>query len=276
MPLKGEILDTLRVTPGEPARLSTRETGDTLGLVGKTETKEWLAEHGTELATLQSRLWAERTRSVLVVLQGMDGAGKDGTIKHVISGLNPSAVKIAAFSAPSTLELSHDFLWRIHAACPPRGQIGVFNRSHYEDIVTAPVKELVDEKTAKKRIAHINDFEQMLVDEGTSVLKVFLHISQDEQAERLRSRILDPEKSWKFDRSDFEARSRWDAYAAAYERALTATSTPHAPWHVVPADRKWVRNAAVAGLLHRELVRLDPQTPPPRPELAELQSILGV
>jgi PPK2 family polyphosphate:nucleotide phosphotransferase len=276
MPLKSEVLDTLRVDPGEPAKLPKRSTRDTLGLAGKTETKEWLDEHGTELATLQGRLWAERTRAVLVVLQGMDSSGKDGTIKHVMSGLNPSAVRIAAFGAPSSRERSHDYLWRVHVVCPPRGYIGVFNRSHYEDIVTAPVEKLVDARTAKKRISHINDFERMLVDEGTSILKVFLHISRDEQAERLRTRILDPEKSWKFDRSDLDTRSRWDAYSAAYEKAITATSTSHAPWYVVPADRKWVRNAAVAGLLHRELVRLDPKTPAPRPELAKLQGILGI
>ncbi len=276
MPLKSKVLDDLRVTPGERARLSKRSTDDTLGLEGKAETKEWLVDHGAELALLQSRLWAERTRAVLVVLQGMDTAGKDGTIKHVMSGLNPSAVKIAPFSAPSTLERSHDFLWRIHAKCPPRGQIGVFNRSHYEDVVTAPIEGIVDAKTAKKRVAHINDFEQMLVEEGTRILKVFLHISQDEQADRLRSRILDPEKSWKFDRSDLQARSHWDEYAAAYEKVVSATSTRHAPWYVVPSDRKWVRNATVAALLHRELVRLDPKTPPPRPELAKLQGILGI
>jgi PPK2 family polyphosphate:nucleotide phosphotransferase len=276
MPLKSEVLDTLRVEPGEPAKLLKRSTRDTLGLAGKTETKEWLDEHGNELATLQSRLWAERTRAVLVVLQGMDSSGKDGTIKHVMSGLNPSAVRIAAFGAPSSRERSHDYLWRVHAVCPPRGYIGVFNRSHYEDIVTAPVEELVDARTAKTRIAHINDFERMLVDEGTSILKVFLHISSDEQAERLRARILDPEKSWKFDRSDLDTRSRWDAYSAAYDKVISATSTSHAPWYVVPADRKWVRNAAVAGLLHRELIRLDPRTPAPRPELAKLQGILGI
>lgn len=276
MPLSAKVLDSLRVAPGEPPGLGDRATRDTLGLEGKSETKDWLADHAQELSRLQARLWAEKTRALLIVLQGMDSSGKDGTIKHVLSGLNPSGVRIAAFAAPSDLERSHDYLWRIHAACPPRGHIGVFNRSHYEDVVTAPVEGIVEEATAERRLTHINAFERMLVDEGTSVLKVFLHISQDEQAERLRERLLDPDKSWKFDRSDLDARSRWDAHAAAYERAIAATSTDAAPWFVVPADRKWVRNAAVAALLQRELVRLDPKTPEPNPELVELQGILGL
>ncbi|MCU0307357.1 MAG: polyphosphate kinase 2 family protein [Thermoleophilia bacterium] len=272
--LADHVLDGLRVAPGKAPRLARRNPGDTLGLPGKEEVAELIRDHAERTSALQQRLWAERSRSVLLVLQGMDTSGKDGTIKHVLGGLNPSAVRIAAFSAPTAPELAQDYLWRVHARCPARGHVGVFNRSHYEDVVTVRVLGLADEDRVARRLEHIRAFERMLADEGTVIVKCFLHIGRDEQRERLLERITDPDKAWKFDAADLAARARWDDYMLAYEQAIEATTADHAPWYVVPADRKWVRNAVVAELLLRTLQRMDPQTPPPAPELASLADLL--
>nr|MBA2326821.1 polyphosphate kinase 2 family protein [Actinomycetota bacterium] len=219
---------------------------------------------------LHDRLWAEATRSVLLVLQGMDTAGKDGAIRRVLTGLNPQSLRVAAFKAPSDAELAHDYLWRIHAQCPPRGQLGVFNRSHYEDVVAALLGGVVDQSRCELRYRHLREFERMLVEEGTSPVKVFLHISRDEQRERLQARLDDPEKRWKFRKGDLSVRARWDEYQAAYERAITSTSTEWAPWYVVPADHKWVRDVAVATILVDAIGALDPQFPPSAPGLEDL------
>jgi PPK2 family polyphosphate:nucleotide phosphotransferase len=262
------LVEHVLVTPGEPALLAERDPRNRLGLGGKMEAEELAEGLGDELRELQSRLWAEGTRSVLLVLQGLDTAGKDSTIRRVFSGVNPLGCRVASFKAPSEQDLDHDYLWRVHAACPGRGEIGIFNRSHYEDVGVARVKELVGEETWRRRYRHIREFERLLADEGTTMVKVFLHISTDEQRKRLQERLDNPSKTWKFRLGDLEDRRLWDAFMAAYEDALTETSTEWAPWYVVPADRKWVRDVAVATLLVETLRRLDPHYPPPPEDLA--------
>jgi PPK2 family polyphosphate:nucleotide phosphotransferase len=201
------------------------------------------------------------TRSVLVVLQGIDASGKDGTIRHVFTGVNPQGCRVTSFKAPTPVELAHDFLWRVHAECPARGMIGIFNRSHYEDVVTVRVLELAPEDVWSRRPQRIVEFERLLTDEGTTVLKCFLHVSAEEQQERFAERESDPTKRWKFNPRDEETARRFDEYMSAYEQALTETSTEHAPWYVIPADRNWVRNHAVATVLVEALRRLDPKYP---------------
>jgi PPK2 family polyphosphate:nucleotide phosphotransferase len=262
-----DLTAALRVTPGHPAGLLGREPGDRLGLTAKSDGRARRDALIPALEELQSRLWAEKTRSVLLLLQGMDGAGKDSTIKRLFAGLNPLGCQVVAFGRPHQEELAHDYLWRVHAACPSRGQMGIFNRSHYEDIVTVRVLELVAPEQWRRRYQHVREFERMLVEEGTAVVKVFLHISHAEQRARLQKRIDDPAKHWKFDPADLDARADWDHYAAAYEEALTETSTQWAPWWVVPADHKWARDVAVTQLLVDTLRRLDPQYPPAPPEM---------
>jgi PPK2 family polyphosphate:nucleotide phosphotransferase len=265
------VIETLLVRPGRAARLSERDPGDRLGLDGKDAAAAVRDELLNRLHELQDRFWAEATRSVLLVLQGLDTSGKDGTIEHVFKGVNPQGVRAAAFKAPTVHELAHDYLWRIHDSCPARGEIGIFNRSHYEDLVTVRVLGLVSPEACRARYRHVREFERMLSEEGTTVVKVFLHISKEEQAERLQARIDDPDKRWKFRSSDLETRKRWDDYMALYDEALTETSTEWAPWHVVPADRKWVRNVAVARLLVDTLASLDPRFPAPEEDLSGIR-----
>jgi PPK2 family polyphosphate:nucleotide phosphotransferase len=261
------VRSRLRVDPGDAPRLVARDTASRLGLGGKAEASVELDEQLTLLRSWQDRLWAERARAVLLVLQGLDASGKDGTIRRVFTGLNPQGCRVAAFAAPSTLESEHDYLWRVHAALPRRGEIGIFNRSHYEDLVTASLLGSISPATRRRRIRHVRDFERMLVDEGTVLVKVFLHVSKAEQRTRLQARLDDPAKRWKFDPTDLETRRRWDDVMALYEEVIGATSTRWAPWHVVPADHRWVRDVAVATLLVRALEQLDPRHPTPRPGL---------
>jgi PPK2 family polyphosphate:nucleotide phosphotransferase len=258
---------SLRVEPGQPAALAARAPDDQLGLEDKATAGAQLDRLLDELGALHDRLWAEASRSVLLVLQGLDTAGKDGAIKRVVRGVNPQGVRVVAFKAPDEQERAHDYLWRIHAQCPPRGRLGVFNRSHYEDVVAALLVGAVDRDGVERRYRHLREFERMLVDEGTTLVKVFLHISRDEQRERLQARLDDPNKRWKFKLDDLETRSHWGEYQVEYEQVLTATSTDWAPWHVVPANRKWVRDVAVATLLLETLRALDPQYPSPDPQL---------
>ena len=260
----------LKVGEGEPAGLADRATRADLGLDDKDEGHERLHALADELFDLQRRLWAEDARALLLVLQGMDAAGKDGTIRRVMGGLNPQGARVAAFKQPSTEELDHDYLWRVHAEVPRRGEIGIFNRSHYEDVGVVRVMGLADEAVWRRRFRHIREFERMLADEGTEVVKVWLHISKDEQRERFQARLDDPDKRWKFSRGDLDVRARWDDFQAAYEEAITATSTAHAPWYVVPADRKWVRDVAVASIVVSHLEAMDPQYPEPEDELADV------
>jgi PPK2 family polyphosphate:nucleotide phosphotransferase len=228
-----------------------------------------IEELNERLGAAQAMLAASGKQALLVVLQGRDTAGKDGTIRNVFSACNPQGCRVTAFAAPSARELSHDYLWRVHAAAPPRGYIGIFNRSHYEDVLAARVRGLVPESVWSHRYRHIAEFERMLVDEGTVVLKFFLHISRGEQARRLRKRLEKPEKNWKFDQKDLEDRLRWNAYTLAYRDAFRATSTAWAPWYVVPADDKKARNYFVADTIVRALESLDlrpPELPPQKLE----------
>ncbi len=210
---------------------------------------------------LQRALYAENTRALLVVLQGRDAAGKDGTLRRVFGPIDPQGCRVTSFKRPTPLELSHDYLWRIHVAAPPRGVIGLFNRSHYEDVLVVRVHGLVPEPVWQQRYDQINAFERMLTENGTTVLKFFLHISREEQAERLRARLANPAKNWKFDEGDLGERKRWDAYTEAYRDALARCSTPHAPWFVVPADHKRTRNYLVASTVAAMLDRMAPKYP---------------
>ena len=261
------MMDKIVVEPGTKAQLARREAGDTLGLGDKLSGQVRSEMLATTLGELHNRLWAEAKRSVVLVLQGMDASGKDGTIRRVLSGLNPQGCTVTNFKVPTDLQLAHDYLWRVHNHAPARGLLGVWNRSHYEDVVAARMLGLIDDEHCAKRYRHIREFEQMLHDEGTSVVKVFLHISKEEQRRRLQARIDDPTKNWKFQKSDIEARRQWDQYQERYEEAITESSTERAPWYVVPSDRKWVRDVAVAELLIRVLEELDPQIPDPEPGL---------
>jgi PPK2 family polyphosphate:nucleotide phosphotransferase len=230
---------------------------------------EATAALSARLGAAQALLTAEGKRAVLVVLQGRDASGKDGVVRHVFSACNPLGLRVTAFAAPSAAERAHDYLWRVHAACPPRGAVGIFNRSHYEDVLAARVRGLAPEAVWSRRYRHIAEFERTLVDEGTTVLKFFLHVSRAEQAERLRARLDEPDKNWKFDAGDLEDRMRWGAYTAAYRDALARTSADHAPWYVVPADKKKVRNYLVAGVLVAALERMAPRAPALPPEHLE-------
>ena len=229
---------------------------------GKAKAKAEAADLIARLDQLQERLYANGSRALLLILQGMDTSGKDGTIKHVMSGVNPQGCRVASFKAPSEKELEHDFLWRVHQEVPPKGYIGIFNRSQYEDVLITRVHGWVSEKIVTQRFNQINEFEELLAENGTAILKVFLHISKDEQKERLTERIRDPEKRWKFNEGDLEERKLWDDYMKAFEGMLSATSTAHAPWYVVPANRKWYRNLVVAQLVVQALSSMNLSTPP--------------
>jgi PPK2 family polyphosphate:nucleotide phosphotransferase len=260
------MLSKLRVKPGHAAGLAKRDPADRLGL----DRSRALDADLAELQALQDRLWAERRRSLLLVLQGIDASGKDSTIRHVFTGLNPHGCRVEDFAQPSTTELAHDYLWRVHARCPARGQIGIWNRSHYEDVIAVRVHRLEPAAVWRKRYQHIREFERMLADEGTTVVKILLHISPDEQAKRLQTRITDPTKRWKFRPEDLDDRRRFGEIQAAYEQAITKTSTDWAPWYVVPADRRWVRNAAITRLLLTTLRGLRPKFPKVAVDLSQI------
>ncbi|HEY0513337.1 MAG TPA: polyphosphate kinase 2 family protein [Thermoanaerobaculia bacterium] len=257
-----------RVKPGSKVDLSKVDPESTPGFKGgRKDADERLIELCDSLEALQESLWAEHKRKVLIVLQGMDTSGKDGTISHVFEGVNPLGVRVVAFKAPSPEELEHDFLWRVHAKVPAQGEIVIFNRSHYEDVLVARVQKLVPPEVWKRRYDQINDFERLLAGTGTTVLKFFLHISKDEQKERLQARLDDPSKRWKFRKGDLLDRARWDDYMHAYEAALSRTSQKHAPWHIVPANKKWYRNLVVAEALVKALEDLKIQLPEPEEDL---------
>lgn len=261
-------MDRYRVVPGSEARLASRDPADRSAFDGdKSEAGRRTKQLNERLEELQELLYADGAHKLLIVLQAMDTGGKDGTIRHVFDGTNPQGVKVASFKKPTPEELAHDYLWRVHEHTPGSGQITIFNRSHYEDVLVVRVHELVPEERWRKRYDHINAFEALLADEGTTILKFFLHISKEEQKERLQARLDEPHKQWKFARGDLAERRRWDAYAAAYEEALTRTSTERAPWYVVPADRKWYRNLVVSSVIVETLERLDMSYPPPEEDL---------
>jgi PPK2 family polyphosphate:nucleotide phosphotransferase len=208
-------------------------------------------------------LWAEGKHSLLIVLQAMDAGGKDGTIKHVMRGVNPQGCQVTSFKVPTEEELDHDFLWRIHKATPRRGYIGIFNRSHYEDVLVVRVHNLVPETVWRQRYEQINQFEKLLADTGTTILKFFLYISKEEQKERFEARLRDPAKNWKFSMGDVKERNLWDDYMAAFEEVLSRCSMPWAPWFVIPANRKWYRNLVVSQTIIEALEKLDMRYPPP-------------
>ncbi len=260
-----------RVKPGDAPELAGRDPGAVPDGLEKPDGLERLTETVERIAALHTRLYAEGTSSVLLVLQGMDASGKDGTIRHVLTDLNPQGCRVESFREPSSTELAHDYLWRIHARCPARGELALFNRSHYEDVVAVRVRELVPRKVWERRYRQIRAFERMLVDEGTRVVKVFLHVSPEKQRERLQERVDNPEKRWKFQPGDLDDRALWDPYVEAYEDAIRETSTEAAPWYVVPADRNWLRNLSVAQILLHTLEQLDPQFPEPAVAPSELE-----
>jgi PPK2 family polyphosphate:nucleotide phosphotransferase len=253
-------MEQYRVKPGAHIRLASIDPEDIGDFDGdKDEGKEALDALNKALEDLQERLYSEHKKSILIILQGMDTSGKDGTIEHVFEGVNPQGVRVASFKAPTPIELEHDFLWRVHQKAPGKGEIVIFNRSHYEDVLIVRVHELVPEKVWSRRYAFINDFERLLSGEGTIILKFFLHINQDEQERRFLDRLADPAKHWKFNPDDLKERKHWDRYMHAYEDALSMTSTEWAPWYIVPANRKWFRNLVIASVLVDAIKKLNPQ-----------------
>jgi PPK2 family polyphosphate:nucleotide phosphotransferase len=248
--------------PGERANLTERDTlPDEPGL-RKRQARALLAEMRPRMNELQELLYANRQHALLIVLQGMDTAGKDGVIKHVVGAFNPQGCQVASFKVPTPLELAHDFLWRVHRVTPPKGMVGIFNRSHYEDVVVVRVDELAPPEVWEQRYEQINEFEQLLAESGTVILKFYLHISHEEQRERLAERLADPTAYWKFNPGDLEARDKWDDYIAAYEDALQRCNSAQAPWYIVPADKKWYRNLVISRIIQERLEALEMQWPP--------------
>jgi len=265
------IPELLRVVPGSRPDLEAVDAGSTPGFDGDTDAaRDRLKELRRELAEFQERLWAEGGQSLLVVLQALDGGGKDGLIRKVITAFNPQGTRVAAFGVPTEEELRHDFLWRVHAATPGKGRIGVFNRSHYEDVLVVRVNELVPESLWQERYDQINDFEATLAANQTRIVKLYLHISRDEQRERFQKRLDNPEKHWKWSSGDLETREKWDAFRAAYTDALARCSTDHAPWFVIPSNRKWYRDLAAAEILADAARAMDPGWPKPEEDLSSI------
>ena len=262
-------MNRYRIKPDSKVNLDEFDPDDT-GDYGSSDQDRAKAEVRTKalldkLKTLQERLYAGGSHALLIVLQAMDTGGKDSTIKQVMSGVNPQGCRVTSFKVPIPIELAHDFLWRIHREVPAKREIGIFNRSHYEDVLVTRVHGMISDKLAEKRFSQINDFERLLVRNSVTILKVFLHISKEEQRARLEARIRNPEKRWKFNPGDLEERKLWPKYMAAYEDALAATSTTHAPWYVVPANRKWYRNLVVATLVVEALEDMRLKRPPEPP-----------
>ncbi len=256
-------MKTHRVQPGQAVHLDRIDPQDASGFDGgKADGLKKLEKLTARLDELQELLYADHTRAMLIVLQGMDTAGKDGTIRRVFSGVNPEGVRVASFRVPSALESDHDFLWRAHQQVPARGEMVLFNRSHYEDVLITRVHGLIQRPVWERRYREINEFERSLTEEGTTLLKFFLHISRAEQKLRLKERLDDPTKHWKFRESDVEERQRWTAYMEAYEEALTRTSTPWAPWYLVPSNRKWYRDLFVSQQIVNALEGLRMHYPP--------------
>jgi len=264
-------VERYRVKPGVQVKLAEWDPSDYSEFdEGKKKGKAKLDELTDQLEELQELLYAEGKHKLLVVLQGTDTAGKDGVIRHVFDGVNPQGVKVASFKVPTPQELSRDYLWRIHQHTPARGEIVIFNRSHYEDVLVVRVHELVPQEVWSRRYEHINAFEKMLADEGVTILKFFLHIDMDEQKERLQARLDDPTKHWKFSTGDLAERKLWDEYVAAYEEMLSRTSTAYAPWYVVPSNRKWYRNLVISTTIIQALEDLEMDFPPAEEGLDEV------
>ncbi len=263
--------DKLRVTPGESVRLRQYDPAETFD-ISKHKGENELEGHVEQLAELHDLLYAENKRALLIVLQGMDAAGKDGTIRHVMSGVNPQGCTVTSFKEPSTKELEHDFLWRIHAAVPEKGSIGIFNRSHYEDVLVVRVHRIVAKEVWKSRYEQINAFERILVENDVCILKFFLHISREEQEKRFQQRLEDPQKNWKISPADFREREYWDEYQKAYEDAITKCSTKGAPWYIIPSDHKWFRNYCVSQIILSTLQSFHMQYPKANPDVAGVKT----
>ncbi|MDI6694541.1 MAG: polyphosphate kinase 2 family protein [Anaerolineales bacterium] len=262
-------MERYRIKPGTRVKLSEWDADDHQGFEGeKEEGEEKSRALSRQLETLQELLYAEHKHKVLVVLQGMDTSGKDGVIRHVFEGVNPQGVRVANFKVPTPEELDHDYLWRIHKHTPGKGEIVIFNRSHYEDVLVVRVHELVPETIWKRRYQQINDFERLLAEEGTTILKFFLFISLEEQKKQLQERLDDPTKQWKFNPADVEERKRWPQYMRAYEDVISLTSTDWAPWYIVPSNRRWYRNLVIGSVLVATLRGLKMEYPKPKEDLS--------
>jgi PPK2 family polyphosphate:nucleotide phosphotransferase len=261
----------LIVKPGHKVRLRKFDPGDTLGWDKGHATKASLEKALERLNKLQYLLYADHKHALLVAFQGLDAAGKDGTIRHVMTGINPQGCRVTAFKTPSPEEAAHDFLWRVHRAVPPYGDFGIFNRSHYEDVLIVRVHNLVPKEVWSRRYEEINRFEQILHENNVRIVKFFLHISKDEQKKRFMARIDDPDKRWKISQADFDERKFWDEYTEAYEDALERCSTKRAPWYVIPADKKWFRDLAVSHIIVEALEEMDLKFPSPTIDVKKLK-----
>ncbi|MEM6910609.1 MAG: PPK2 family polyphosphate kinase [Verrucomicrobiota bacterium] len=259
------LLEKFQVAPGSQVRLSEIAGNDQSAFpeLDKKSSAKVLEGVVEELRALQRIFYAVHSRKILVVIQAMDAGGKDGTVRHVFSHMDAHGIHITSFKKPTEEELDHDFLWRIHKHAPKNGHIAVFNRSHYEDIIAVRVKKLFPDEVWQRRYQHVIDFERMLAEEGTIILKLFLHISKDEQRDRLAARLTRPDKLWKFEPDDLKDRARWDDFQRAYEDLIGQTSKPHAPWFIIPADRKWYRNLVIAHLLKETLEGMNLEYPQP-------------
>ncbi|HET6246794.1 MAG TPA: polyphosphate kinase 2 family protein [Tepidisphaeraceae bacterium] len=256
--------------PGKKFKISQHKSDATGDFKHKKDAIPEIKKNLEKLIVLQDRLYAQASQSILIVFQAMDGGGKDGAISHVFSGVNPQGCTVTSFKQPTHIELAHDYLWRIHAATPGKGMIGIFNRSHYESVLVERVKKIAPKEVWSKRYDQINHFEKLLSDEGTTILKFFLNISWEEQKVRMEKRLADPKKNWKFDPEDLKSRQRWPDYMEAYQDAIGNCSTHHAPWYVVPSDHKWFRNWVISDLLVRTLAKMNPKYPPPLKDVEDI------
>lgn len=263
--------EELIVKPGKKVKLSKWDPEDTLGWDKDHKTKEDLEKTIERIDKLQYLMYAEHKRTLLIVLQGLDAAGKDGTIRHVMSGVNPQGCTVTSFKKPSPEEMAHDYLWRVHKAVPEFGDIGIFNRSVYEDVLVVRVHNLVPKQVWSKRYDQINEFEKLLHDNHVKILKFFLHIGKDEQKKRFQQRIDDPDRRWKISEADFDERRFWDEYVDAYETALTKCSTEHAPWFIIPSNKKWFRNLAVSHIIAETLEAMHMKFPKPTVDVKKLK-----
>jgi len=259
------------IKPNTHVRLAKKSTSETGNYKSEEAAAAVLVKHRTQFADLQDVFYASQTKALLIVLQGMDTAGKDGTISHIFSGINPQGCDVASFKVPTPLEARHDFLWRAHAQVPPRGMINIFNRSHYEDVLSPRVHKVITDKTMRRRLDDINEFESMLFDNDVLILKFYLHISRDEQTRRLQSRIEDKKKHWKLSEADLHERKFWPQYIDAYDRILSTTSPKHAPWFVIPADHKWYRNVAISTILVDAMQSLKLKFPAPTVDASSIK-----
>ena len=262
-----------RVKPNQSIQLKSIETKTSGPFKDKSQAQEFTAESNQKIRELQYRLFVEQKQSLLIVLQAPDAAGKDGLIRKVLGKMNPQGCRTYPFKVPSSQELAHDFLWRIHQCTPAKGKVSIFNRSHYEDVLVVRVEKIVPKQVWSARYELINDFERNLIHAGTRILKFYLHISQREQLERFKKRLEDPEKHWKLNAGDYAARDKWDAYQKAYEDVFAKCNTDESPWHVIPADNKWYRDASVAGIVLQTLQEMDPQMPPVEVDLDEIRAL---